>query len=296
MARSVVWGAAWDMLRDGETGAGRFVDLVLHNVAAETESSMVLTLLRQLGSAARCYTAPPNREATGARVATGLWDLAREAEPGSDTQLQAVRAFCGSVRSAEHVEVVRGLLAGTLELPGLTVDTDLRWELVGAVAAADEDGSLRSEALIEAELARDDTASGRRAAAAALAARPTEAAKEEAWSQVVAGELPNAVSAATIGGFARSPEPEVFARFLDRYFEALLPLWHGRTNEMAQQFVSGMYPTTLVSEDVLARGDAWLEAHPDAPAGLRRLVLENRDGTARALRAHARDLAETQVG
>ena len=29
MARSVVWGAAWDMLRDAETGAGRFVDLVL---------------------------------------------------------------------------------------------------------------------------------------------------------------------------------------------------------------------------------------------------------------------------
>ncbi|MFC3687815.1 aminopeptidase N [Aquipuribacter hungaricus] len=292
MARSVVWGAAWDMLRDAETGAGRFVDLVLGNVAAETESSVVLTLVRQLSSAARLYTAPERRAATAERVATALWDLARAAEPGSDIQLQAVRALCGTVRRAEHVEVVRGLLDGSLELPGLTVDTDLRWDLVGAVAGADEDGSLGSAALVEAELSRDGTASGQRAAASALAARPTVEAKEEAWRAVMAGDLPNAVSAATIGGFSRAPEPELFERFLDRYFEALLPLWDGRTNEMAQQFVSGAYPTALVTEDVVARGDAWLAAHPDAPGGLRRLVLENRDGTARALRAHARDRAD----
>ncbi|WP_380167565.1 aminopeptidase N [Jannaschia sp. R86511] len=291
MARSVVWGGAWDMLRDAETGAGRFVDLVLGNVAAETESSVVLTLVRQLSVAARLYTAPPNRAATAERVADGLWDLARQAPPGSDIQLQAVRAFCGFVRRAEHVEVVRGLLGGVLELPGLTVDTDLRWDLVGAVAGADEDGSLRADELVAAELARDDTASGQRAAAGALAARPTVQAKEEAWARVLSGELPNAVSAATIAGFARTPEPELLERFVDRYFDSLLPQWHERTNEMAQQFVTGMYPAALVSTDVLARGDAWLAGNPDAPAGLRRLVLENRDGTARALRAHERDLA-----
>ncbi len=290
MARSVVWGAAWDMLRDAETGAGQFVDLVLGNVAAETESSVVLTLVRQLSSAARLFTSGPNRAGTAQRVADGLWDLARQAPPGSDIQLQAVRAFCGFVRSAEHVEVVRGLLAGTLELPGLTVDTDLRWDLVAAVAGADEDSSLRSADLVDAEQARDDTASGQRAAAAALAARPTVDAKEQAWSRIMSGDLPNAVSAATISGFSRSPEPELFERFLDRYFDALLPQWHARTNEMAQQFVTGMYPSALVTADVVGRGDAWLAAHPDAPAGLRRLVLENRDSTARSLRAQERDL------
>jgi len=292
MARSVVWGAAWDMLRDAETGAGQFVDLVLGNVAAETESSVVLTLVRQLAGAARLFAAAPHRAATAERVAEGLWDLARQAPAGSDIQLQASRAFCGFVRSAEHVEVVRGLLAGTLELPGLTVDTDLRWDLVAAVAGADEDGSLRSEDLVQTELARDDTASGQRAAAAALAARPTAAAKERAWTRILSGDLPNAVSAATISGFARAPEPDVLAPFLDRYFEALLPQWHARTNEMAQQLVTGLYPSALVTSDVVARGDAWLAAHPDAPAGLRRLVLENRDGSARSLRAQERDLVD----
>jgi aminopeptidase N len=58
---------------------------------------------------------------------------------------------------------------------------------------------------------------------------------------------------------------------------------------MAEQVVLGLYPGQVVTEDLVARGDAWLTDHLEAPAGLRRLVLENRDSTARALRARARD-------
>ncbi|WP_336923718.1 aminopeptidase N [Aquipuribacter sp. SD81] len=291
MPRSIVWGAAWDMLRDAEVPARTFADLVLGNVAAETESSVVLTLVRQLGSAVRLYCAPAHRDATWARTADGLWTLAQQAEAGSDTQLQLVRAWCGLVRSRAHAAVARGLLDGSAELPGLVVDTDLRWDVVAAVAGADADGDLRSEDLVEAELARDDTASGQRAAAAALAGRPSPRSKEEAWTRVVSGDLPNAVQAATVAGFGRVPDPQLLAPFVDRYFEQLLPQWGSRTNEMAQQFVTGMYPLPLVVDDLVARGDAWLAANPDVPSGLRRLVLENRDATARALRVQAVDAA-----
>ena len=37
------------------------------------------------------------------------------------------------------------------------------------------------------------------------------------------------------------------------------------------------------------RTDRWLDDNADAPPALRRLVLENRDGVARALRAQERD-------
>ena len=55
---------------------------------------------------------------------------------------------------------------------------------------------------------------------------------------------------------------------------------------MAQQIVVGLYPTELVREDLLEQRRLARRA-PGRPGGLRRLVLENRDGTARALRAHA---------
>ena len=100
----------------------------------------------------------------------------------------------------EHLAVVRGLLDGTDLLPGLSIDTDLRWHLLHQLVAA----GLADDAEIERELDADDTATGRRQAAAALAARPTAAAKAEAWSSVVDGdELPNAIQTAIIGGFSQ---------------------------------------------------------------------------------------------
>ena len=226
-------------------------------------------------------------------MADGLWDLARPAEPGSDIQLQAVRAFCGFVRSAEHVEVVRGLLDGTLELPGLTVDTDLRWDLVGAVAGADEDGSLRSEELVDAELARDDTASGQRAAAAALR-RPARRRGQgggvgrgscPATCPTPCPRRPSAASPAPRSRSCSTGSSTATSTRCCRCGRSAPTRWRSSSSP-------GCTRPRWCARTCCERGDAWLAAHPDAPGGLRRLVLENRDGTARALRAHARDLAE----
>jgi aminopeptidase N len=52
--------------------------------------------------------------------------------------------------------------------------------------------------------------------------------------------------------------------------------------------VIGLYPGLFPSDDLLSRTDSWLAEDGAAPA-LRRLVLESRDGVARALRAQKRD-------
>jgi aminopeptidase N len=290
MPRRLVWAAMWDMTRDAELPARQFVELVLRHLGSETESSARSSLLSQLAGAAQLYTAEEHRAATLDRVAEALWAMAREAEAGSDAQLQLLRSFLGYARTSDHAKIAAGLLDGTSPLEGLTVDTDLRWDLVGAVAAA---GAPDAQERINAQLASDDTATGRRAAASARAARPTPEGKEEAWAAVMAGDLSNAMQESTIGGWSRASNPALLEPFVSRYFEALLPVWQERTLTMAEQIVVGLYPTQVVTEDVVTRGDAWLEAHPDAPAGLRRLVLENRDATARALRARARDAAAT---
>ena len=290
MPRRLVWAAMWDMTRDAELPARQFVELVLRHLGTETESSARSSLLSQLAGAAQLYTAEDHREATLDRVADALWAMVGEAEAGSDAQLQLLRSFLGYSRTADHAAIAAELLDGTSPLAGVTVDTDLRWDLVGAVASA---GAPDAEARIAAQLAADDTATGRRAAASARAARPTGEAKEEAWAAVMAGDLSNAVQDSTIGGWSRAHDPALLEPFVGRYFQALLPVWEGRTLQMAEQIVVGLYPTQVVTDDLVARGDAWLAANADAPAGLRRLVLENRDATARALRARARDAARS---
>src|SRR5690606_4768125 len=86
LARAIVWGAAWDATRDAEVPASDYVDLVLGNIASETESTVTRLALTQLTQVARSYVAPERRDATIRRVGDALWDLARSAAAGSDLQ------------------------------------------------------------------------------------------------------------------------------------------------------------------------------------------------------------------
>nr|WP_202627930.1 aminopeptidase N [Cellulomonas sp. APG4] len=294
LPRTLVWGAAWDMARDGELAARTFVDLVLANIAYETDSTVVLVLLRQLATTLDLYVAPEHRAETATRAADTLLALARAAQPGSDLQLQLVKAFAARAATPPQLEAVAELHGGSVELAGLSIDTDLRWELLTSLVA----GGRMGETEIAAQLAADPTATGERAAAAARAAIATPEAKAAAWAAVVDdGTLANALQTSTIAGFGRVHDRALLLPFVDRYFDALEQVWTTRTNEIAQNVVVGLYPTLLAgltgpeSVDVLARTDAWLEQIGDRHPALRRLVVENRDGVRRAVAAQERDRA-----
>jgi aminopeptidase N len=288
LPRSLVWAAAWDMTRDGELGAREFVDLVLTNIAHETDSSVVQVLLRQLATTLDLYVAPQARDETATRAADRLLELARAAAPGGDAQLQLVKAFAGQARTSGQLDVMAGLLDGTAPLDGLTVDTDLRWELLTSLVV----GARAGEDEIAAQLRQDATATGERAAAMARAAVPTAEAKEAAWRAALEDrQLANAVQAAVIGGLTRVHDRSLLEPFVDRYFASLTDVWTSRTNEMAQNLVSGLYPTLLAGTgvDVLGATDAWLASAGDRHPALRRLVVEARDAVRRALAAQERD-------
>jgi len=295
LPRTLVLAAAWDMTRDGETPGRQFLDLVLNNIATESDSTVVMVLLRQLATTIDYYVDPRVRTELSTSVARRLWELAVAAVAGSDSQLQFVKAFAGRAHSEEQTAQVRALLEGpsTSDLvPGLAVDTDLRWELLTGLASA----GAASEEDIAAELERDGTAAGQRAAASARAAVPSKHAKEAAWRDVVEDDkLPNAVQAAVIGGFSRSRDRELLVPFVEPYFDAIEKVWDHRTNEIAQNIVGGLYPSRLADidnsygVDVIARTDEFLQALADRIPALRRIVVENRDATRRALAAQRVD-------
>ena len=168
--------------------------------------------------------------------------------------------------------------------PGLAVDTDLRWFLLQRLVAH---GRFEDDR-IQLELDSDDTATGRRQAAVARAARPTAVAKELAWAEIVdRTDLPNAIMDATIGGFVQPDQVDLLRGYRDRYFEVLPRVWAERTMEMAQSITMGLYPMLLVDDETVAATDACLAG--DLNSAARRLVGEGRDGVLRAMRARAKD-------
>ena len=132
---ALCWAAAWDMCRDGEMAARDYVRLVLSGISSVADISVVQTLLRQAGQAARRFADPGWRETGLALIAGVLRDLLRAAPAGSDAQLAYVRAFAGVASSADDLAFLAGLLDGTVRLDGLTVDTDLRWALLGRLVS-----------------------------------------------------------------------------------------------------------------------------------------------------------------
>ena len=284
LARTLIWGAAWDMTRDGEMSTGDYVALVNAGLATENDVAVVQTILRQVHAAVDQYAAPEHRDQYASALADNLWAWAQAADPGSDHQLAFVRGLAAMAQTPEQLQIVADLLNGDRTLAGLTVDTDLRWGLLQSLAAA----GLADAERIEEEAQADATATGRRHRAMALASLPTAAAKADAWAAIMGGELPNALLDATLGGFSRAGQAEILAPYIPQYFEQLPTIWQERTPEMAQSITMLLYPYLAVSESTAEAAEAFAAGADVHPAAAR-LVGEGADSTRRALRARAVD-------
>jgi aminopeptidase N len=286
LARSLVWGAAWDQTRDAEASASDYVDLVLRNIGSETESTTVRTTLAQLLLAANAYVAPEKRSATREKVADALWELAQGAAAGSDSQLQFVTAFASAAATAAQVEKVRQVRDGEVSFDGLEIDTDLSWQLLVALAA----GGVVTAAEVDAALEADNTAKGGEFAAQAKAALPTAEAKAAAWSSLIdSDDLPNTIVRSAALGFVHPAGRELLADYIEPYFASLLPVWESRTYKIAEYLIFGLYPAPLADVRLRDATRAWLEANAEAAPALRRLVAENLAGVERALAVQERD-------
>jgi aminopeptidase N len=285
LARALVWGAAWDAMRDGETPASDYIDLVLDNIASETESTTIRVTLTQLLTTARFYVAPAKRDATIAKVGDALWALSQGAEAASDEQFQFVKAFAAIASTPAHVAALQALRSGTSPLKGLEIDADLDWELLEGLVL----GGAAGQAEIDAALAEDNTANGQQSAARATATIPTAAAKKAAFDSLVTKDDQSNVIVRSIGvGYTHTNDPSSLAGQVAPYFDAITTIWKTRSYKIAEYIVLGLYPTPLVSDELADATKSWLAANPEVPA-LRRLVTENLAGIERALLAQAKD-------
>ncbi len=289
LARALLWSALWNATRDGELPATAFVDVVARHGPAETHSSMLRTLHRQVRHAIQHFAPAGARAHLGDR----MWEVgaaaATSAPAGSDRQLAWMRLAVGL--AAAHPDWLRDLLAGRGVPNGLDVDTDLRWAAWIELAAVDD----ASDDDLDAELAREDRAGTRRWRETARAARPIEEAKDRAWRLLTDGGLANEEMVAVMAGWGRADQRDLTARFEAPWLEALATWWDTRTIEDARRLVQGLFPPgrdAVPGDDVadhptVVAVDRWLADHADAPSALRRLVVEDRDGLVRSLRAQS---------
>ncbi|MDV8000738.1 aminopeptidase N [Rhodococcus sp. IEGM 1408] len=294
LARTLCWSALWEMTREARLPARRFVEVVSRAAPRERHIGVVQRVLAQAQTALARYADPDWAAATGwPEFSAAMLTAARASEPGSDHQLAFLGALCGCPINEEQVRVLELLLdAGADEagLPGLVVDTDLRWTVLTALVAAGAEGTDR----IEAELADDDTAGGARRAATARASRPTVDAKEEAEELLFSSgpDAPsNAIVRATLLGVDLPGREHLLTGLCERYLDNVAALWTARPGDLAQTVAEGLFPSWAVDAESVDRFDA-VAADSSRPAGLRRIIAEQTADLSRALAARAVDMAE----
>jgi len=281
LARTVCWSAVMDMASQAELPVPTFVALLVSGMGDEPVIS-VLQNVFAVGERLMTAFADPAWVPAGKSqlAAEGLRQLAA-AEPGSDHQLAWAQLLGWTATTPEQLDFVAGLLDSSQGVPGLTVDTELRWSLLRRLAVTGRAG----DAEIDAERSRDATDAGRRHAAACTAAIGDAEHKAAAWRLIAESTelgLEEAVEVAR--AFNVAEQADLLRPYAEKYFQALPEIWASRDGLLRLFLGQALFPYTAASPELLRRVDEFL-GQPGMDPALARVVAEGRDVAEKALRS-----------
>ncbi|MCL7494493.1 aminopeptidase N [Streptomyces sp. MCA2] len=293
LTRAVVWNAARDMVRDGELAPTAFLDAARAHLPYETDLALVQGVLAFARTQiADRYLPRTQRHAALATLTALSRDILRRTEGpehGAEAglRLTAVRAFIDSATTPEGIQdwLEDGSVPG-----GPRLDPELRWRILARLATlgAAPLGELR--AAIDAELARDPSATGREGAARCHAALPDPAAKQAAWDALFTTDGPAALSnylfTATATGFWAPEQLDLLRPYVARYFTDVPALAAARGPALAAAAGRYAFPDLFVEDHTLHLGEACLTDGNPTPA-LRRRLIDQLDDLRRAVQVRA---------
>jgi len=281
LARTICWSAVMDMANQAELSVPAFVKIVAAGMGHEPSIS-VLQQLHRFTSRHMMSSADPAWVPEGKRqlAAAGI-DLLRAAEPDSDHQLAWAQLLGWTATSDDQLDLLAGLLDGSQQIQGLSVDTELRWALLARLVAMGRAGQEQ----IGAELERDNTNTGGRHAAACRAAIPDADHKAQAWRLLTAPDEFGMEDTVEVGvAFNQVEHAALLAPYADAFFDQFPAVWASRDGMIRIILGLVLFPYSAASPELLERADAFLAEHGQDVA-MCRAVIEGRDVADKALRA-----------
>ncbi|MEV7625417.1 aminopeptidase N [Actinoplanes sp. NPDC089786] len=277
LARAVIWGAVIDAARDAERPVAELVTLVMAALPMETEVVVIEDVLAMTRRLVDRYSTPETRPAALELMAQACDRLLTVAEPAGSRQLAAARMLIASTVDTGRI---RGWLNDEGVPEGLAVDAEVRWYILYRLVKL----GAATEAEIEAEFARDRTATGERFAMRCRAALPTPEAKAAAWRRIVDPGTSARMAEAAALGFWQPEQAALTDAYVARYFTEMPELFKERGGSGAELIGTALYPSLAVAESTRALA-AGLLARPDVNATLRRTVIDQDDDMRKALLA-----------
>jgi aminopeptidase N len=278
LLRASIWNTMRNGVHHGRLDPALAVDILVAGVPQEAQDSAVTILgiwAGEDGEGVRGIVhsklQPVLKDATAARARLfdAFWARATSAPPGSDLQLAATQA---AVMQDDSPARLRSLLAGDL-LPGLELDSGLRWRLLKRLASL---GATDLDELDKA-LADDNDAKTQIAHAWCHARLPDVDAKAWAWQRFTGEVTASNYEIEAIGtGMWQSGRDDLLAPYVDRYFDEVAGTTAVRAGWGLADGALFFFPITVATPDTLARTEALL-CDPDLNPSIRRVLVDAGD-------------------
>ncbi|APF40160.1 aminopeptidase N [Neomicrococcus aestuarii] len=289
VARATLWASLWNQVRSGRLDPVTFIRSVARHGAMVPEAGILSGITLNAVSALENYVSAERAPEVAALFVDAAWEITQRTT--GDLRRIWARTFARAAKSAseasENVIYRLELMAGAEKdfALGERSDAELRWlalialSVLGAADITD----------FEQEIAREDSAKARVSRTHALAAVPDPTSKTTAWTQALsvmdgAGvKLSNDHLSAVAAGFAEGSW-QLRQPFYQSFWPRLEEVWQSMTQSNATRVIEGLFPHGVEGDQQPAiDATAWLSEHPDAPAALRRVVIEELDMLQREL-------------
>lgn len=290
--RSMMWGSLWDSVREQELDPADYVELVIKNIATETDESTIQTLLGRTGTAMNYYigqSVPPasaggRKQTLSSKLESVLLERIANA-PTIGQRITFYRAFLNLGSSLNARKEFKQILAGTSRVARFELRTKDKFDIVTRLLIL---GDPAAPALL-ANLEKTETSDeARRYAYAARAGIGTAENKAKYWNDFVNNkELSESWIEAAFGIFNTSRHADLTAPYLARALAELPNLKRNRkiffVNNWLGSFIGGQK-----SKDSLEVVRKFLADNKDLDRDLRLKILENVDGLERAVKIRSK--------
>ncbi|MGE3856163.1 MAG: aminopeptidase N [Dehalococcoidia bacterium] len=283
LLRQLIWQALWNMVRDQQLKSTDYLELAGSKVATEADHELIETILATMSAAIARYVPEEQKTAQAHRFFTLALD-ALQAATDADMRIIWARTLIGIAITPEDILTCGRLADGAIEVPGLTIDQDMRWSIAQRYVAYGLDGAQER---VDAEVARDPSDRGQRAALRCATSKPDARTKAEAWARFqigIRGYGSLHQTGAAMGGFHWWVQRDLLTPYVGRYFEALPGIFEREENEYATAYFGGLWPGYLVDRETLERAQTLLASLGDTLPVLQRSLRESIDDLERAIK------------
>jgi aminopeptidase N len=278
--RALLCGSLWESVREAETSPAEFIELSSRAAGRETDEVLLGFILSRAQTAFTRYLSDAQRAVLGPHFEHDLFEGIRtRATPGQ--RITYFRTYREVATSREALDRLAEILAGNLEVPGMTLRSRDRFDIIRALMSA---GDARAHGLLKEQSEADRTDDARRYAYAAGAAAPDADVKKRYFGQFVGDkEIAENWIEAAFGPFNTPQQSRLTLAYLAPALAELPALKRTRkiffVNGWLAAFIGGQCDARAVAtvRDFLAR-----EAALDRD--LRLKVLEAADGLERCVR------------